>query len=143
MANVIYRGPITEQPQTVNKPVAGAYLPGTWVEETATTLAQITTATAKRPMVLTNNWMKDQDHLTAYTSGDTGIAYLAEPGQTYQIAMANATYTYGQELTIAASGRCAAAGSGNIVIGWFRGTAGAVTAGALVDVEIANAYVKA
>lgn len=144
MANVIWRGPVgREDPQTVNKPVTGALLPGTFVEETASALAQITTAAGKRPLVLSNNPAANQDTLTAYTSGNTGIAYQVRPGDLFQCALAAATYTWGQELTIAASGRLAGAATTNIVVGWFRGTPGAVSAGALVDVEIANFYVKA
>lgn len=144
MANVIWRGPLNrEDPQTVNKPVTGALLPGTMVEETATALAQITTGLAKRPLILSNNPAADQDTLTAYVSGNTGIAYAPRPGDVFQCAMAAATYTLNQELTIAASGRLAAATSGTLVFAWFRGTPGAISAGALVDIEIANAYIKA
>ena len=50
--NVIYRGPVDKQPRTIQKEVVGAYLPGTFVEETATTLAQITSALAKLPLLL-------------------------------------------------------------------------------------------
>lgn len=142
-ANVIWRGPLTrDDPQTVNKPVTGALLPGTFVEETASALAQITTAVGKRPMVLSNNPAADQDVTTAYVSGNTGIAYHVRPGDVFQCAMAAATYAYNQELTIAAAGRLAAAAQGNLVVAWFRGTPGAVSAGALVDVEIANIYTK-
>jgi hypothetical protein len=56
--------------------------------------------------------------------------------------MAAATYTYGQELTVAASGRLAAAASTNIVVGFAR-QAGAVSAGDLLDFEVANFYTKA
>lgn len=79
--NVIYRGPVTSgwQPRTVtDKTVAGAYLPGTFVEEAAATLVQLTTALAKLPMILSNMDFKDQDIDTAYASGDTGVAYHLE-----------------------------------------------------------------
>lgn len=141
--NVIYRGPVTSgwQPRTVsNKPVAGAYLPGTFVEETATTLAQITTALAKLPMILGNMDFKDQDVATAYTSGDTGVAYHLEPGQVYQVRVAAATYTKDQPLTIGASGRATAATAATPVVAFFSDTPGAKSAGDLVDVVIANSY---
>ena len=84
---------------------------------------------------------------TAYVSGETGIAYEMEPGQCYQIAAAAATYTNGQEVTAAASGRVAAAASGNIVIGHVDLGAGVssrvVAAGELIDVVVANRYTKA
>lgn len=140
MANVIFRGPIERQPRTVNKPVNGALLPGTFVEETATQLAQITTALAKRPLILSNVEFKDQDATTAYTSGDTGVAYEPMPGDVFRCAMANATYAKGAPLTIAASGRLAAATAATVVVAFFDDTPGAYAAGALADVVIANAY---
>ena len=141
--NVIHRGPLGSHPRTVNLPVAGAYLPGTFVEETATQLAQITTAVAKRPLILSNMEFKDQDATTAYTSGDTGVAYELEPTHVYQASMAAATYAKGDELTVAASGRLAAAGTGDVVVAFFEDTPGAVAAGVLKDVIIANSYVAA
>ena len=140
--NMIWRGPIDRQPRTINLPVAGAYLPGTFVENTATTLAQITTPAGKRPLVLGNIDFKDQSPLVAYTSGDTGLAYEVQPNDVYQCAMAAATYTKNQELTIAASGRLAAAASTNIVVAFFDDAPGAFSAGQLADVVIANFYTK-
>ncbi|MEY4075109.1 MAG: hypothetical protein RJA29_2466 [Pseudomonadota bacterium] len=139
--NVIYRGPVGRQPRTISKEVAGAYLPGTFVEETATTLAQITTALAKRPLLLGNADYAGQDIATAYTSGDTGVAYELEPGQVYQAALAAATYAKGAPLTIAASGRLAAATAGTRVVAYFDDAPGAYTAGQLADVVIADGYV--
>lgn len=146
----VYRGPNDRQPKTVsNKTVTGALLPCTFVTEGATALAQ---ATANGPMLrlLANRDFYSEGAFTAtdplltpYVSGETGVAFVLEPGQTYQVAMAAATYTYGQELVVAASGRAAAAASTNQVIGFFKGTPGAYAAGALADVEIANVYTKA
>lgn len=146
----LYRGPNDRQPKTVsNKTVTGALLPATFVTEGATALAA---ATAPGPMVrlLSNRDFYSEGAFTAtdplltpYVSGETGVAYVLEPGQTYQVALAAATYAYGQELTIAAAGRAAAAASTNVVIGFFKGTPGAFAAGALADVEIANSYTKA
>ena len=141
--NVIYRGPVTSgwQPRTVtDKPVAGAYLPGTFVEETATQLVQLATALAKLPMILGNMDFKDQDVATAYASGDSGVAYHLEPGQVYQARVAAATYTLNQPLTIGASGRLTAATAATPVVAFFSDTPGAKSAGDLVDVIIANTY---
>lgn len=138
--NVIYRGPIERQPRTINKPVAGTYLPGTMVEETATELVQITTALAKRPLILTNMDFKDQDALTAYADEDTGIAYEPMPGDVFQVAVAAATYAKGAPLTVAAAGRLAAATAETVVVAFFDDTPGAKSAGDLVDVVWANAY---
>jgi hypothetical protein len=142
--NRIYRGPVTSghEPRTVSKPVTGALLPGSFVEETATALAQITTALGKLPLILSNLEFKDQDVATAYTSGDTGIAYHLEPGQVYQARMAAATYAKDAPLTVGASGRLTAATAGTVVIAFFSDTPGAYTAGDLADVVIAtNTYV--
>ena len=138
--NVIYRGPVTSgwQPRTVSdKTVAGAYLPGTFVEEAASTLVQLTTALAKLPMILGNMDFKDQDIATAYASGDTGIAYHLEPGQVYQARLAAATYAKDAPLTIGAAGRLTAA---TPVVAFFSDVPGAYSAGDLADVVIANTY---
>lgn len=143
MANVIFRGPIERQARTVNLPVTGALLPGTWVEATATNLVQLTTAVDKRPLVLSNVEFKDQDILTAYAAGDTGVAYELQPNDVVQSAMAAATYAVGDPLTIAALGRLAAAATGDPIVAFFDGAAGAVSAGALVDVIVANSTAAA
>lgn len=140
MANVIYRGPIAKEPQTINLPVSGAYLPGIMVTSTG---AALTIATAsdmgERLFVLSNLRFKDQDVATAYTSGDTGVAYEALPGEVYQIRLAAATYAIGDKLTLAASGYLTKTiAAGNVIVGYFNGTAGAISAGDLADVVIAN-----
>ena len=151
MASRAYRGPNDRQIKTVSdKTVAGAYLPCTFVTESATAL---TAATAFGPNLLL---LLDRDYfsasaaaftttdplLTAYASGDSGVGAEMEPGQTYQIAMAAATYTWGQEVIVAAAGRAAAAASTNVVIGFTR-FAGAKSAGDLGDIKICMPYVKA
>lgn len=141
--NRIYRGPVTSgwQPRTVSdKPVAGTYLPGTFVEETATELVQITTALGKLPMILSNLEFKDQDINTAYADEDTGVAYHLEPGQVYQVRVAADTYTANMPLSIGASGRAIEAPAETPVIAFFADTPGAYEAGDLADVIIANAY---
>lgn len=141
--NRIYRGPVTSgwQPRTVSKPVSGALLPGTFVEETATQLAQITTGLAKLPMLLSNLEFKDQDVNTAYTSGDTGIAYHLEPGMVVQARVAAATYARNAPLKIAASGRLAlATTAADIVVAFYDDVLTARSAGDLADVIIANTY---
>ena len=79
--------------------------------------------------------------LTAYASGDTGVAAVIEPGQTYQVALAAATYTWGQEVVVAAAGRAAGAASSGVVVGFTR-FAGAKSAGDLGDIEFCMPYVK-
>lgn len=140
---VIYRGGMNE-PRTVSLPVGGAYTPGSAVVIGATSLTQATAPTG-RWGVLANRDFYGQDELTAYASGDTGVAYEVAPLQQYKCQVAAATYTHGQELTIGASGRLVAAASGNIVAAFFTDEvkAGvAQAAGALCDVTIANFYTK-
>ena len=71
------------------------------------------------------------------------MAYELEPGQRYTWAMAAGTYTNGQELTIGAAGRLAAAATTNVVIAYYDGPGATLTAGQLADVAIANFYTKA
>lgn len=143
MANRVFRAPIDRQFATVNLPVTGALLPATWVESTGAALVQLTTAVDKLPMILANVEFKDQTITDAYTSGDTGVAIYVQPNDVVVSAMAAATYAKGQPLTIAASGRLAAAASGNPIVAYFDGVAGAVTAGQLCDVIVANSSAKA
>lgn len=143
MANTIYRGPSTRQPLTVNLPVAGAYVPGTFVSSDLSELTQITSAAGNDYLILSNVDFYTQTATDAYTSGDTAVAYKPEPQMEVQASMAAATYAYGDELTIAASGRLAAATSGDMVVAFFDQAGGAVTAGALADVRFCNTYIKA
>lgn len=146
MANRIFRG--SAEKTVSSKTVADAYLPGTFVTEGASTLTQATAPAGLLRVLANRDWYSDggltatDPLLTAYASGDTADAYAIEPTDIFQIAAAAATYTYGQELTIGAGGRVTAAASTNLVIGFAR-TAGAKSAGDLIDVEIANFYVKA
>jgi phenolic acid decarboxylase len=139
--NVIFRGPIERQYRTVERPVTGALVPGSWVEDTGTALAQITTAIAKRPLILANLDPKGQDIATAYVSGDTGLAIEVQVNDVVQSRMAAATYAKGAPLTVAASGRLAAATAGTRVVAYFDDVPGAYSAGALADVIVADGYI--
>lgn len=142
--NVIYRGPIEKQPRSISKPLAAALLPGVFVEDATSTLALLTTAIAKRPLILANRDFYGQDIATAYASGDTGIAFELEPGMVIQARVAAATYAKGAPLTIGASGYLLAATAGTIVVAFFDDpVVGAKSAGALCDVIIANSYTAA
>jgi hypothetical protein len=146
--NRIYRGPADRQPKTVSdKTVAGAYLPGTFVTEGATALTQAT-GFAPGLRLLSDRDYYSTDFMTSgdpmkapYASGDSGVAYLIEPIQQYQAAVAAATYTFMQELAVGAAGRLQAAVTGNVVVA-FALQAGARSAGDLIDIEIANHYTK-
>jgi hypothetical protein len=146
-----YRGPAEREPVTItDKTVASALLPCTFVTEGA---SAFTAATAYGPMLrllgtrdyyadVANFFTTTDPALTAYTSGDTVQAFVLEPGQTYQVAMASATYAFGQEVVVAAAGRAAGAATGGVVVGFCK-FAGARAAGALGDIEICMPYVKA
>ena len=139
--NVIYRGPIKDEPETVNLPVAGAYLPGIMVTASATALTVATAANMEDELlVLSNDRFVGQDVATAYTSGDTGVAYRPRPNEVYQARLAAATYAKGDPLTIGASGYLTAAATTNLVVAYFDDTPGAFSAGDLADVRIANAF---
>jgi len=152
MSNRIYTGPADRQPKTISdRTVTGALLPGTAVSVLVATLAQATAPTAVRLALLADRDFYSAGQLdandplkVAYASGDTGVAYVLEPGQSYMWAVAAATYTNGQELTVAASGRLAAAASTNVVVAYYDGpNSVARSAGDLVDVVIAPFYTKA
>lgn len=148
-ANLIYRGPHDRHPRTVSdKPVAAALLPGTFVTEGASTLAQ---AVAPGPMVRllahrdfyaqAGSWFNGNDPLkTAYAANETGVAYILEPGQQYQAAVAAGNYTFGQPLTIGAAGRLTAAAADNLVVAFASAAVTGAAAGDLLDIEIANFY---
>lgn len=145
MANVIYRGPIAREPQTVNGLVAGTYLPGTVVSydgtnltEVADSLASLAGATAQRILILSNRRFYDQGPDTAYASGDTGVAYRAEGDQEYQGRFAAGTYARGDLLTVTA-GQFTAAASGDVVVAYYDGAGATLTAGDRDDVVIATA----
>lgn len=141
-AKKIYRGLDPEKATVSNLKTAGAYLPGTFCTASATTLTQATAGTG-RLFLLSNREFYDHDIDVAYASGDTAVAYEPLPGDKFIARFAAATYTYGQELTVGASGRLAAAAGGNVVVGFYAGSGVALSAGDLDDFTVANAYVKA
>lgn len=153
MTKRIFNGPQDRQPKTItNRTVNGALLPATAVFVGATQLSQATSASGGRLALLANRdfyadpaqqFTSTDPLLTAYASGDTGVALELEPGQRVTWAMANAAYTNGQELTVAASGRLAAAASTNVVVAYFDEAGRTPAAGGLAEVVIANFYTKA
>ncbi len=143
-----YLGPNDRQPKTVSdKTCAAALLPCTFVTESATQFAQATAfgpnlrLLSNRDFFSTGQFDESDPLKTAYASGDNGIAYVLEPGQTYLVAVAAATYGWGAELEIGAAGRLQAAASGDTVVAFARGS-GAKSAGDLMEVEICMPYVK-
>jgi len=141
-AKKIYRGLDPEKATVSNLKTAGAYLPGTFCTASATTLTQATAGTG-RLFLLSNREFYDHDIDAAYASGDTAVAYELVPTEKYIARFAAATYTYGAELTVAASGRLAAATTGNVVVAFYAGSGVALSAGDLDEFVVANAYIKA
>ena len=141
-AHVIYRGTDPDKKTVSNLKTAGAYLPGTFCTANATTLTQATAGTG-RLFLLSNREFMGQDIADAYASGDTAVAYEIEPGDKFVARFAAATYTVGQELTVGASGRLAAAASTNVVVGFYAGSGVALSAGEIDEFVVANHYVKA
>lgn len=149
MGNRAYVGPADRQPYVIsNKTVGSALLPCTFVTEGASAFTQATAFGPNLRLLTIRDFYSIGQFdtvdplLTAYASGDTASAFVLEPGQRYMVAAASATYTYGQELTVAAAGRAAGASSTNVVVAFAR-EAGTKAAGALLEVEIAMPYVKA
>lgn len=150
MANRIFRS-ARRDPRTISdRTVSGALLPATAVFVGATQLTQATAASGGRLALLGDREFyglgittATDPLLTPYASGETGIAYLLEPQDEVQWAMAAGTYTNGQELTVGAAGRLTAATTGTVVVAHFDQAGGTFAAGALADVCVANHYTKA
>lgn len=146
-----YRGPVNREIVTVSdKTVTGALLPCTFVTEGASAFTQATAFGPNLRLLLNRDFYAPSADFfnatnplqSAYVSGETGVAAVLEPGQRYLVAVAAATYSFGQEITVAAAGRGAGAASTNVVVGFAR-EAGAKSAGDLIEVEICMPYVKA
>jgi hypothetical protein len=141
-AHVIYRGPVEREPETINLPVAGAYLPGTFV---TSDLAEFTQAADSlgRLMLLNNRRFYTQTDVDAYEADETGIAYRLEVEQEYRAVVVAATYAYGDPLTVNASGLLAAATAGTKVVAYFDGAGAVIATDSLADIVIANSYISA
>lgn len=136
MANVIYRGPVEREPETINLPVVGAYLPGIFVTSDGSELTQAADGEA-RLFLLSNRRFYDQGPDTAYPAGDTGVAYRLEPEQEYTARFAAGTYAKGDELTVDANGRLAAATAATVVVAYYDGVGATLEAGDRDDIVIA------
>jgi hypothetical protein len=142
MANVIYRGPIKDQPETVaNKTVGGPYLPGVLVTVMDKDFFLASEFDIEKDiLILSNAAFAGQDVSTAYTAGDTGVAYRPRPGEIYQVRMAVEAYFEGTPLTVGASGYLEPAQPGERVFAFYEGIDDAVLEGDLRDVRIANSF---
>ena len=151
MAKRIYTGPSSRTPLVLsNRTCAASLLPGTAVSILVGTVAQATSPSAVRLGLLlerdfysVGQFDANDPLTTAYASGDTAHVLIPEPGQSVMWAVAAATYTNGQELTVSTAGRLAAAAQGNIVVAHYDGpNSVARSAGDLVDVASCPFYTK-
>ena len=140
-ANVIYRGPIASEPQTIDCVGTGTPLPGTIAYKNAGVLTTAAAAQVGAKLYIVNNRREiGQDVATAYASGDLLNAYEPVPGEKYQVRSAAVTHAAGNKLALGASGRLTnVIAAGDNVVAYFDGTAGAVSAGDLIDVIWAGA----
>ncbi|WP_414455698.1 hypothetical protein [Enterobacter quasiroggenkampii] len=144
VANVIYRGPVEREPETINLPVASALNPGVAVKVASGKLAAAADTTG-RWLILGNRRFIGQAITTAYAANETGVAYRVEGEQEYNVRLAAAAYTVGQELTIGTGGVFKAAATGNQVVATFDEKAGrTLAAEGFADVVILSTpYAKA
>lgn len=140
-AHVIYRGPVEREPETINLPVAGAYLPGVLV---TSDLSEFTLAANSlgRVLLLSNRRMYTQTDVDAYEADETGIAYRLEPEQEYRAILAAAAYVHGAPLTWNGTA-FAAATAGTKVLAYYDGPGETLAAAGLADIVIANAHIQA
>jgi hypothetical protein len=143
MANVIYRGPVSREPETINLPVAGAYKPGLFVTSDGSELTQATTGTG-RLLLLGNLRAIGQGPDEAYVSGETGVAYRIEGEQEYTAQFTAGTYNHGARLTVDSNSRMAAATTGAVVVAFYDGPTATFVNGDRGDIVIAtNSHVSA
>lgn len=143
MPNVIYRGPVEREPETINLPVASALLPGVVVKKNTTGGVTVAADATGRLLILGNRRFIGQDINTAYSANETGVQYRVEVDQEYNVRLVAAAYTVGQELTVGAGGTFKAAAAGDIVVATFDEKAGRTLAAAgFADVVIVNSYNK-
>jgi hypothetical protein len=99
MANVIYRGPVEREPETINLPVAAALNPGVAVK-----IAPANGGSRRYYRALAHprqpSFHRPGNH-HCIRSNETGVGYRVEGEQEYNVRLAAAAYTVGQELTSA------------------------------------------
>ena len=139
--NVIYLGPITNQPQTVDRVCTGALVCGSIAYSNAGVMTVAAAAQDGLELFIVNNRREiGQDVATAYTSGDMINAYKPVPGEKYQVRVAAETFAVGDKLTLGASGRLTKTiAAADITQAYFADTAGAYSAGDLAAVTWAGA----
>ncbi len=143
MANVIYRGPIEREPQTINLPVSVEFKPGAFAKVASGKLA-VAGDGAGRIFLVSNRRFMEQGLSDSYAANETAVAYRLETEQEYQALAVKANYADQAELTITSGGALKVAASGEDVIAFVDGAKNITdNAGGLLDIVIANRYRKA
>ena len=107
MSNVIFRGPLYgngSNPQTVTKIVKNASLPGVMVVINGDDELEEAAAGGAGRLFVLSNLASYQDIRTAYTAGESGVAYRPTPNLEFYCQTVAATYAKGDELTVGAGG---------------------------------------
>ncbi|EHK8991087.1 hypothetical protein KCT17_003655 [Escherichia coli] len=122
MANVIYRGPINREPNTITAPVAAALKPGVAVSLNGKSFSAAASATG-RLLILGNRRFAGQTIDDAYEVDESGVAYRIEGDMEFNVRLVANTYSRGNELTVGAGGVFKAAATGDLVVAVFDGAA--------------------
>ena len=122
MANVIYRGPIKDEPKPFRQDGCGRVPSGHSRNRKRNCLTVATGSNIEDDLcILSTADFSGQDVATALRpAGDTGVAYRPRPGEVYQVRLAGATYAKGDGLTVGASGYLETAASGERVLAFSR-----------------------
>ena len=139
MSNVIYQG--TKQDKaTESLPVATALTPGIFVSIVGGEFVGNADGKA-RLLALSNRQFIDDDIETAYSAGETAIAWEVEANDPFQMRAVTGNYTDQQELMLSAGGLLTAATAGNVVVAHVDGAKNLTSEGFL-DVIAADKYTK-
>lgn len=143
MSNVIYRGPVEREPQTINLPVSVEFKPGAFAKISAGKLA-VAADGAGRIFLVSNRRFMEQSINDSYAANETAVAFRLEAEQEYQALAVKANYADQAELTITSGGALKAATTGEDVIAFVDGAKNITAdAGGLLDIVISNRYKKA
>lgn len=141
MSNVIYRGPVEREPETISAALSQASKPGVFVKKTAGKFIASTDSKG-RLFVLSNDRYLETDITTEIPADQTVNAYRIEPEQEYQMLAVTGNYSDQAELSCSADGKLKAAAAGETVLAFVDGAKNLASEGYL-DIVTANTYVKA
>lgn len=141
MSNVVYRGPVEREPETISAALGAALKPAIFVKKTAGKF--VASADSKgRLFVLSNDRYLETDITTEMPADQTANAYRIEPEQEYYMLAVTGNYSDQAELSCGADGKLKAAVAGETVLAFVDGAKNLAAEGYL-DIVTANTYVKA